>query len=384
MHFRAQLSVALAALVASACALDHGGLGGPGPAGPEATGADASVPADASGPPGLDAADLDAAVTDTDAGNTDSGAKGDAAVPGEAGSPSDSGAGDAAAVEAGSCGTSCVVVPVGWALVAFEPSRSAACPAGFTNQPTDVVEGPAASASACSCGACSVTAQPTCDTGSVAVHYDATRGNPGTCALPTLPGTGPLANSPPGSCGTDLYQGSYATFDVKYTSPPPAGGACASPGVVASGGGVTYAAEGRTCAPEARQTAGCDGGACSPALPAPFVACITTAGRAACPPGPMSVQHVVGTSAAVSCSACVCAVTAACSGTVTLYTDSSCNKNPYPVPADGSCNPVYQQGASYNSYVYSGGAAQNVSCNASGTSTATVVLEGEVTVCCAP
>ena len=69
---------------------------------------------------------------------------------------------------------------------------------------------------------------------------------------------------------------------------------------------------------------------------------------------------------------------------VTLYTDSSCNKNPYPVPADGSCNPVYQQGASYNSYVYSGGAAQNVSCNASGTSTATVVLEGEVTVCCAP
>jgi hypothetical protein len=69
---------------------------------------------------------------------------------------------------------------------------------------------------------------------------------------------------------------------------------------------------------------------------------------------------------------------------VTLYTDSSCAKNPYAVPADGSCNPINKQKASYNSYVYAGGSPKNVSCAASSPGTPSIDLVNPATICCPP
>ncbi len=328
-------------------------------------GADSEPPGDDSGSPVLDAT---SPASDT-------------------GSPIKDAAEESAHVEAGPCGNSgnpCITVPAGWTLVAFATSRGTACPAGFTGQTTNLVEGPTTTASACSCGACSVTTPPSCASGQIPVHYDSTlTAGKGTCDLVAVPGTGPLANSPAGGCGTDLYQGSYVDFDISYTSPAATGGACAVPGT-ASGMGVTYASQDLACAPTSASSANCTGNTCAPNLTGPFAACIMTSGVVACPAGPLSAARTVGTSATATCSACGCSVAATCQGTVTVYSDDNCKDSPYSVPADGSCNPIYKQGQSYNSYIYTGG-TPHTTCTPSGSSTVqSTTLVNEATICCAP
>jgi hypothetical protein len=300
---------------------------------------------------------------------------------------SDSSFGDApVALADASCASDsgpCIVVPRGWTIVAFEPSQSTACPAGYTTGSMDFVDGPAAGASKCSCGACSVTAPPTCDSGEIPVHYDNTVGvGTGTCNLVAEPGTGPLMNSPPGSCGTDLYQGSYAGFDISYTSPPAAGGVCTAPGVAS--GVATSTGVDRACPADTPQAANCNGNVCSPTLADPFKACILAPGAIACPEGPLSVRHEVGSAVSAACPSCACATSATCSGTVTVYTDMGCTTGAYKVPADGSCNAIHLQRASYNSYIYSGGAPMDVTCTASGPGAPTATLTNPTTICCAP
>jgi hypothetical protein len=277
----------------------------------------------------------------------------------------------------------CIVVPTGWTLVAFTPDQSTLCPAGFTSGSMDFVDGPAVGASKCSCGTCTVTSAPTCNSGEIPVHYDETiSAGAGTCDLVAMPGTGPLINSPPGSCGTDLYQGSYADFDISYTSPPAAGGACTAPG--APSGVATSTGVDRACVADTAQAANCNGNACSPSIGDPFKPCIMATGAVACPAGPLSVRHEVGTAASVTCPGCGCSVAADCSGTVTLYTDTRCTTGPFKVAADGSCNPIHLQHASYNSYIYSGGAPTDVSCAASDPGAPTAGLVNPTTICCAP
>jgi hypothetical protein len=277
----------------------------------------------------------------------------------------------------------CAAVPSGWTLVAFAGTRSSACPAGFTRQSTDIVQAPPSGTAQCSCGTCTVTSPPTCDSGSIPVHYDNVPGaGAGTCSLVAQPGTGPLVNNPPGSCGTDLYQGSYSAFDISYESPAAAGGACTAK--AAPAGPLTTTAE-RVCAADGSQSSTCNGHGCPLSIAAPFKVCIMAMASMSCPTGPLSVRNEVGTSGSLSCADCSCSVTANCSGTVTLYTDAACTKGPYAVPADGSCNPVNKQKASYSSYVYSGGSPTNVSCTASaGAGPPSVDLVNQATICCAP
>ena len=54
------------------------------------------------------------------------------------------------------------------------------------------------------------------------------------------------------------------------------------------------------------------------------------------------------------------------------------------VAADGSCNPIHLEHASYDSYIYSGGAPTDVSCTASDPGAPTAGLVNPTTVCCAP
>ncbi len=136
-------------------------------------------------------------------------------------------ASDAAAPDAGHSGPTapnactnatgpCVVVPSGWSLVAFAPAQTAACPAGFNAAPSqDLFEGPSA-AGACTCAGCTVTHPPNCASGQVPVHYDTDFS--GTCG--TVANPSPLGNSPPGACGTDIYQGVYSSYDAEYTGAP--------------------------------------------------------------------------------------------------------------------------------------------------------------------
>jgi hypothetical protein len=275
------------------------------------------------------------------------------------------------------CDQPAIDVPAGWSLVAFATMQAASCPAGFDDvAPTDVIEGPTA-AGACSCGACQITTAPTCASGVVNVTYDnANSAYAGTCNQVANPS--PLSNSPAGTCLTDIYQGSYATYDVRYAAPAPSGGACNAPGVKNTGG-ITYAGRDRLCT----VAASCSGAACGANLPAPYQACIAADGDVACPAGPWSAAHHVGTSTSFDCASCTCAVSATCSGTLTLYTDKTCTKSPYAVSTD-VCVGI-SSSATFTAYKYAGAAPKNVACQVTGTpAMPDLALVGEQTICCTP
>ncbi len=336
---------------------------------------DASQTIDAGGPPPVDAgqAGQDGATGSTGDAGHDAGQVVDAGGP----PPVDAGGG------AGPCTNTdagCVVVPTGWELVAFAPSQATACPTGF-GTPTNLVEGPNAS-SACGCGTCTTSTQPTCTSGAVGLTYDTKSSGFGAfCIFPSTS----LANSPAGACSTSLAPGAYDTYYLEFTAPAASGGVCAAPTTT---GTVTYAASDRTCTPTSLAAANCSGGACAPTLTGPYEACITPTapGQVACPAGPLGVQHIVGTSATFSCAACSCAVTGTCAGTVTMYSDTACTKNPTAY-STGTCDDVVggtgNPTADYNSYKYAGGAVSKVKCTATAGAAQNVALNNETTICCA-
>jgi hypothetical protein len=272
---------------------------------------------------------------------------------------------------------SCITVPSGWKLVAFAPAQTSPCPSGFSASPNqDVLEGPNGSG-ACTCSTCHVTQTPTCGSGSIAVNYDSA--SSGMCDKVANPS--PLGNSPAGACGTDLYQGDYSVYDVQYTAPPPTGGSCAS-AAVQDATALSYASKDRICQPDSSQAADCDGGMCHPALSGPYAACIVAPGSVACPPGPLSVAHQVGTGATFSCADCSCSVSASCSGTLTLYTDTSCTRGPYAI-STGVCVGV-SSSATFRAYAYTAGAPTNIACQASPAGAPqNLALTEPQTICCA-
>ncbi len=327
------------------------------------------------------ATSADASESDGNARPTKPGGHPDATAPGNPIPDASNDAPKAVPPPPGACpndAAPCIGVPSGWTLVAFAPAQASPCPTGFETAPSqDLVEGPSA-ANACSCGACTVTQQPSCAAGAINVMYD--EDFSGTCGTVAMPS--PLGNSPAGACGTDIYQGSYATFDVKYAAPPPSGGTCTAPGMASGNGAVTYASRDRLCQPNSAQAENCDAGFCQPDLSGPYAGCIEAPGDVACPPGPLSVAHKVGTSASVSCADCACVVSGTCSGTLTLYTDTACKKAPYAISTD-VCVSV-SSAATYKAYQYTGGKTKTVTCEAAAPGAAqNVALAGEQTVCCA-
>ncbi|HLK38135.1 MAG TPA: hypothetical protein VKU41_15340 [Polyangiaceae bacterium] len=364
------------------CSLSEAGLESPD----GGAGADGGTPVEATSPPGKSPPDR----TDADLIGADGGAGGPMlndgaatvdATSADGGTLAEATVPDAGPPDTGPCNGPCLVTPNGWTPVAFLPmpsSTTAACPAGF-GPATAFVESPSAGAGACTCGGCNVIQPPSCDA-PIDVHYDnSSSSGAGTCSVMASAGTTPL-HVTDGGCGTDLFPGSYAGFDLKYTLPAATGGTCTADGKP-TGSGVTYGAHSLGCLPEGNA---CDAGACP--IPAPFKACIMTAGEAACPAGPMTDRHLVGTGAAVSCSTCTtCTLSAGCTGTVSLYPDGACKqKMPYAVVADGHCDPIYQQNQTYKSYTFAPAPPTNVTCQASGSTAQGVSLASEATVCCAP
>jgi hypothetical protein len=285
----------------------------------------------------------------------------------------------------GSCDGSagCYVLPTGWSLIALAPNQSAPCPTGFAvAAPNDIVESPSGSG-ACTCGACSVAAAPICTNGAIIGAYDVNNPvGPNTCGTPGST----MNNNPPGGCDTDVYTGNFDALDLKFTPPPPSDGQCASPGQAT--GAVSYGAEDRACQPDSPQAAGCSGDACTPNVAAPYAACIVHGGTLGCPAGtPFSVLHVVGTGATVDCTACNCAITADCSGSVEFFTDTACMNGELDIAADDGCHPGAPLSAvptTFGSYKYVANAPTNVACNSSGASTGTATLTHEQTICCLP
>jgi hypothetical protein len=281
-----------------------------------------------------------------------------------------------------SSATGCYTIPGGWSFVAVVGDHTTSCPSGYDN-PSDLFESPNAS-NGCACGTCEIQGQPTCEDGTIDVFYDIRAGGPpGQCGSAGSPASN--GNSPPGSCGTDMYTGilalSYSSIDLQY-DPPPVTGQCTSAGT-AETANVTFGAEDRACQTNGAGS-GCTGSQCTPTFTSPFQACIIKSGSQACPSGSdFSQQHITGTSVSYTCSACGCNVTATCTGTMDLYTDGNCKDNQTQLPVDGQCHAG--SGNTFNSYKYAASSPQNLACASSGSSTAqNLQLTGQQTICCAP
>jgi hypothetical protein len=265
--------------------------------------------------------------------------------------------------------------PPTWTRVAFAASTQGSCPPGFASSPTAVVfdtTHATVGANACTCD-CSLTAPPSCVTGSITGTYSLF----GTTCATTSP---PLGNTTPGACGTaGAPTTALPRINVLWNALPPTGGTCAAT-LGAHPAQVTFTSHGTACAAEA------DAG--DAGLPSPFLDCIASPGNLACPPGPLPVAHYVGTGAEVSCSGtCGCTASATCTGgQVTYYQDSVCGTSSgstFVMPADGTCHQLNGGSNNYGSYVYSA-TVQNPVCGSSGTPTATLTgLAAEQTICCA-
>jgi hypothetical protein len=295
------------------------------------------------------------------------------------GSPGGGEGGDAACAPVGT--PACFQVPTDWTLVAFADSAQTTCPAGFSKNQTDLFGGAIQPASdACACDACTVATQPSCVQGPIAFTYDSDGSKKCNMTYQVL------ANANAGGCNTDGFHGPIpANQDVHWVPPSPKGGTCTASSPTTHPDRVTFAENARACSPDDDAAAGCVGGACSPALAAPFAACLAHAGNVACPSGPFGVAHHVGTGATFDCGGtCGCTVSASCTNrALTFYTDGACQSaTPLVQPVNDTCVNQGTNGGSYGSYKYS--ATVVASCSPTGTATASnTALAGEETVCCA-
>lgn len=280
------------------------------------------------------------------------------------------GAPDATVVDG--CGRDgCFTLPSEFQLVAVGP-KDTSCPEGFT-QPTNVVGDPKVSAGACSCG-CMIAQQPSCpNQGAIGGAFGT--GGAGTCPIPG----GGVENL---GCGVDGFLGPFGLGNEhKYTPPGPVGGRCrGAPSSDRSK--LSYGIERLVCA--AAIVPKCDALVCAPIVPAPFQICVGAPGDVACP-SDYPQKQLIGSSAAYSCSdGCSCGVSATCTGKLRFYDTTDCTGAvKYEVVADNRCVDTVAAGAIFMSHDYVANAPTNVSCNPTGSTTAsTPTLEQLSTVCC--
>lgn len=345
-------------LLATACGLDESGVTSEG--NPEGdAGADGTTLGDGSS---------DGTLADTsgdDGGRTETGADGAGDDGGTAGdAPPDT------TIDAGPCpgadAASCPAPPVGWAFVGYAPNRASACGAGLVT--ADRVESP--SGGACTCTSCSISQPPDCTRGSIAFGADDQNG--GNCTQ----ATGTFANTPAGSC--EMLGTSVTLKHFLGTPPAPQGGTCAA--TLTTDKSSLTATSVRLCEANGAEPA------CVGALCAASTECVMQAGDLACPGGtPYVTKHLVGDAPDLACSACGCGPTgiaAACTGTMSFFTDPSCTTGEKQAAVDGQCHGIAS--GAYSSHKYAGTLDPNVTPSCTGAvSTATRTVTGDVaTVCC--
>jgi hypothetical protein len=249
-------------------------------------------------------------------------------------------------------------LPVGWNLLLLGPNRSAPCPANFVQQ--DVVSDPMAGAGACDCS-CTVGSAPSCTTGQMQTRYGTTTSCSSTGASINLSGSGCTALS-----------GNLSSYFS--ATPPPATATCTASPV--SDSTMVTSTQRRAC----EVPSACREEVCSGTVPTGFAACIANSGDVPCPPG-WSTRSMVGTAAALSCSACSCQASASCTdGAINFFSDGNCSTPLITFDVDGTCQPA-NGAVNISAFTYSA-TAGNPQCTANGPRTATVSLTVMRTVCC--
>jgi hypothetical protein len=251
-------------------------------------------------------------------------------------------------------------VPAGWSLVLFARSAATQCPAGFVTE--SAVTNAAAAAGACTCSpsSCTVTSTPSCDDGVVATKLD-------SAAAPTCNQSGINLDLNEGKCTKlNASLGKHASI----AAPSPKGTGACKAAAVPNPAAVT-ATEVRVCTSDSCATV------CGEAPASGLERCLIASGDQACP-ADAPKKTVIGTKASLACGDCAtCAVTASCSGTISFYSDESCNS----VLRTFTSNVCADGDTPVRSFKWTG-AAKDVSCVPSGPPAPKVDLEEQRTVCC--
>ncbi len=247
----------------------------------------------------------------------------------------------------------------GFALVLFGDATRA-CPNDFATG--DVVENPTAGANACACGDCSATID--CSSGLIKSYYDSNAGvGSGTCGTP-----GTTIDPNGGACRNMAGRfGEHAKIDAPTASV----GACTSPGLPSRGAVTTQGK--RICIPASATAATA---ACTP--PADMKACLVADGDLNCPAN-APTKHLVGTDFDLTCGACGCQVTAACTGKIEFFGQSNCAGTPGRTLNVGSCSYTGQD--NFTSLKWTGSVATQT-CTKQPAPAPSVALTGQRTVCC--
>lgn len=249
----------------------------------------------------------------------------------------------------GACGA-----PTGFAPVLFALNQSTSCPTGTTtlNGAADPSIG-----GACACD-CTVTQPPSCLPATLTHSLGDTAG-----ACSTASSFTPLLDA-------GCYDAGNIGLHAYWSIPPPpvtAQGTCSSKpanDVSAVSATASRLCLDSTCQATCHTTAG-------------FKTCLLASGAVPCPGGytPHHVGNVI-----VSCGTCsVCAVGGACGGTVSIYSDTGCTTLVGTVAVDGTCAATGGP-ANLGSVEYKP-AIVGETCTP-GTTTGTVSLQQELTVCC--
>lgn len=301
----------------------------------------------------------------------------------DAGGPSDGGLDVEGPEASASCDADagCYVIPAGWSLVAYSATK-AACPPGFAAAAPTNFSGYAEPGDACTCGGCAVDYPPTCDTSGLRGFYGVNDAGTITCGIADPPTE--LTNNPPDACHTDLPQGDYSGLDLEY-DPAPVSGSCSSTGPGTLTSAVTFPWTGETCAPDSPAAVGCEGSDCTVSLQPPFRVCVEASPFRVCPANSVFTQPYFGAvGPSAWCTACDCAMSATCSGTVRLFSDGGCAGAEFDVPADSQCHPAPAGIGAISAYRYEANGPTDVACAPSGASMVETSWQYTVTVCCAP
>jgi hypothetical protein len=256
-------------------------------------------------------------------------------------------------------------VPQGWSAIAYAKGTQTPCPQDY-GPADDGIADPVLGPKACSCS-CTKTQDPDCQTGTSAWSGVGAACNGFTYGV-TFAG---------GACRK--INGTVDDYD-KAAQMPPSGGTCAVQ-AVPNDGAITSDPV-RLCPAGPK----CQSAACGGYAPGGFAACIVTDGDAACPASSaFSVKHVVAKQAHAQCSSCgtACTFQGACSaGKVGFYSDPNCQTLIVSIPT-GTCTQTNKGNAPLAGMTYTA-TGTFTGCTATGTSTASLDLPSQRTVCCRP
>lgn len=300
-------------------------------------------------PLAIAACGLVSGLDDLHVGDSEGGADAVPDVPAEA-AGDDGGSTLDASLDVGSCEGGSCNAPVGFQPVLFASDRNTACTGA-----TDVVVDPSpALGSTCQC-TCNTTA-------ATAVCLPQPQIISSTSFACSASANVPVALD--GGCNS--YNQGLSTSNASVGPFPLLDGGCTSK---LNASGTVASTSGRLC-----PVASC--AACQ--APAGYQLCYFAAGAATCPNG--MTAHTIASTATFACSACTCAATGSCRGTLQTYSNLSCGNFLDALPVDGTCRSL--KGSVIRSFQYTPSA--NLTGCTAGSSAAGVSLTAQGTVCCPP